>query len=107
MFGCTFKVFRYYIIYISIWILLRVLFPAHLGLGTIKCFKMLQKIFCKIFLGESILRGRVEMTHFEDLDILERSLKNPIKVPVHEVTGMKTAEDNYGAFISMTPGQPY
>ena len=47
------------------------------------------------------------MTHFEDLDILERSLKNPIKVPVHEVTGMKTAEDNYGAFISMTPGQPY
>jgi len=59
------------------------------------------------FLGESILRGRVEMTHFEDLDILERSLKNPIKVPVHEVTGMKTAEDNYGAFISMTPGQPY
>ena len=47
------------------------------------------------------------MTHFEDLNILERSLKNPIKVPVHEVTGMKTAEDNYGAFISMTPGQPY
>lgn len=59
------------------------------------------------FLGESILRGRVELTHFEDLDVLDRALRNPIKVPVHEVTGMKTAEDNYGAFISMTPGYSY
>ena len=41
------------------------------------------------------------------LDLLERALKRPIKVPVHEVTGMKKPEDNYGAFISMTPGQPY
>ena len=83
-----------------------------------------------IFVGEGILRGRVENTHFERLDLLERALKRPIKVPVHEVTGkcyifairqfiivrklaltlikgMRKPEDNYGAFISMTPGQPY
>lgn len=94
MFDRTFQVFRY---------LLRVHSPAHVDPRTIKSYRR----YFKTFLGESILRGRVEMTHFEDLDILERSLKNPIKVPVHEVTGMKTAEDNYGAFISMTPGQPY
>ena len=59
------------------------------------------------FLGEGILRGRVESTHFHELDLLDRALTAPIKVPIHEATGMKKPEDNYGAFISMTPGQPY
>jgi len=58
-------------------------------------------------LGENILKGRVEMTHPEHLTRFVQALRSPIKVPRHQVSGMKTAEDNYGAFIGMAPGQPY
>ena len=67
-----------------------------------ECITSLSKL-----LGENILKGRIEMSHHDHLDDYVRAIRNPIKVPSHQVSGMRTAEDNYGAFIGMTPGQPY
>jgi len=58
-------------------------------------------------IGASILRGRAEMTHQDSIETLDRALNNPMSVPQHQVTGMRTAEDNYGAFIGMAPGRSY
>ncbi|CAG5080421.1 Oidioi.mRNA.OKI2018_I69.PAR.g9583.t1.cds [Oikopleura dioica] len=67
-----------------------------------ECLASLSKL-----LGPSILRGRAEMTHPDNLETLDRALNNPMSVPQHQVTGMRTAEDNYGAFIGMAPGRSY
>jgi hypothetical protein len=58
-------------------------------------------------LGESILKGRIEMTHPMFMDDYEKAIRQPINVPCHRISGMKTPEDNYGAFIGMAPGAPY
>ena len=47
------------------------------------------------------------MTHPMFMDDYEKAIRQPINVPCHRISGMKTPEDNYGAFIGMAPGAPY